>query len=254
MKTSRYPRRDGSTLAVRWSRSLAFTIIEMMLAIGIFMMILISIYSIWSGIVKASLAARKAADMAQRGRVAMNAIESALVTAQMFPTAPPPQRQNGHYSYYSFEADMNNGNFGRMSFVAHLPATFPGVGRFGDNVVRRVTFTCESEKDGTVSLVMSQTPMLEANFDGAPEPYRLVLAKEVQMFGFQMWGQPDPVRKPQDWDWVEEWKSTNSLPSMMRIGLGLGKTDRKDKMQDLVVKVVALPAKAVLGSPLQGRP
>jgi hypothetical protein len=139
---------------------------------------------------------------------------------------------------------MNNGDFGSLSFVAHLPADFPGVGRFGDNVVRRVTFTCESDKDGTVNLVMRQGPMLEAAMPDY-QPYSLVLAREVQMFGVQMWGQPDPVRKPQEWDWVEEWKSTNSLPSMMRIGLGLGKTGKKGDAQDLAVKVVALPSKAV---------
>ena len=145
----------------RASTSVAFTIIEMMLAIGIFMMILISIYSVWSGIVKASQAAKKAAEMAQRGRVAMAAVESALLTAQMFNANMPPQNQN-KIAYYSFNADMNNGDYGTLSFVAHLPATFPGVGRFGDNVVRRVTFTCEPAKDGTVNLVMRQGPMLES--------------------------------------------------------------------------------------------
>jgi type II secretory pathway component PulJ len=224
-------------------RGLAFTIIEMMLAIGIFMMILISIYSIWSGIVKASLAARKAADRAQRARVAMHAIESALVTAQMFTANQTPKG-----AYYSFEADAENGDYGRLSFVAHLPADFPGVGRYGDHLVRRVTFTCQSEKDGTVNLVMSQSPMLEAmNPDNVP--YTLVLAKEVQLFGFEMWGQPDPIKNPRaEKEWLTKWESTNSLPEMMRIGLGLGKTDNRDKMQDLVVKIIALPAKPVPGT------
>lgn len=250
MNALRLHGRQGGTLSVPARRGLAFTIIEMMLAIGIFMMILISIYAIWSGVVRASLAARKAADMAQRARVAMNAIESALVTAQMFPTANPKK------AYYSFEADMDSGDYGRLSFVAHLPATFPGVGRYGDNVVRRVTFTCEREKDGTLDLVMTQAPMLEAMIpDNAVEPYRLVLAKEVQLFGFEMWGQPDPIRKPNVKDWVTKWDSTNSLPEMMRIGLGLGKTGKKDQYQDLVVKVVALPAKAVApGVQMPGAP
>ena len=218
----------------------AFTIIEMMLAIGIFMMILISIYSVWSGIVKAAQAAKRAAEMAQRARVAMSAIESALLTAQMFTANMPPQNPT---AYYSFDANMNNGDYGTLSFVAHLPANFPGVGQFGDNVVRRVTFTCESAKDGTINLVMRQGPMLEAaNPDY--EPYSIVLARDVQMFGFQMWGQPDPIRKPQELDWLEEWKSTNSLPMMMRIGLGLGKTKGGDA-KDLVVKIVTLPATAV---------
>ena len=220
----------------------AFTIIEIMIALGIFMMIILSIYSVWMGILKASHAARSAADNAQRARVAMRAIEDALITAQMFTANMPPQ--NPQFAYYSFDADMNNGDYGVLSFVAHLPATFPGVGRFGDNIVRRVTFTCEPDKGGGLNLVMRQSPMLMAA-DKDFDPYSLVLAKDVQMFGFEMWGQEDPIRKPNDWGWVDHWKSTNALPKLMRIGLSLGKTAKKGEGQDLVVKVVALPANAV---------
>ena len=225
----------------------AFTIIEVMIALGIFMMIIVSIYSVWTGILKASAAARSAADNAQRARVSMRTIEDALLTAQMFTANMPPQNRS-RIAYYSFDADMNNGDYGELSFVAHLPATFPGVGRFGDNIVRRVTFTCErADKGGGLNLVMRQGPMLMATPDKDLrfEPYSLVLAKDVQMFGFEMWGQEDPVRKPNDWGWVDHWKSTNSLPKLMRIGLSLGKTAKKGEGQDLVVKVVALPASAV---------
>lgn len=228
-----------SSFVIRRPR--AFTIIEVMLAIGIFMMIILSIYSVWSTILKASKACRDAADNAQRARVSMRAIEDALTTAQMFTANMPPQNPT---AYYSFLADMKNGDYGSLSFVAHLPATFPGVGRYGDHVVRRVTFTCEPDKGGGINLVMRQGPMLmaaEKDF----EPYSLVLAKDVQMFGFECWGQEDPIRRPNEWGWVDHWDSTNSLPALMRIGLSLGKTSKKGEGQDLIVKVVALPAKAV---------
>jgi type II secretory pathway pseudopilin PulG len=221
-------------------RSFAFTIIEVMLAIGIFMMIIMAIYSVWTGILKASKACRSAADSAQRARVAMRAVEDALTTAQMFTANMPPQSQ---VPYYSFIADMN-GDFGSLSFVAHLPATFPGVGRYGDQIVRRVTFTCEREKDGTIDLIMRQGPMLMA-MEKEFEPYSLVLAKDVQMFGFEFWGQPDPIRKPLEFEWLDHWDSTNSLPKLVRVGLSLGKTAKAGEGQDLVVKVVALPASAV---------
>lgn len=211
-----------------------------MIAIGIFMMIILAIYSVWMGIIKASLAARSAANSAQRARISMRAIEDALTTAQMFTANMPPQSQ---IPYYAFEGKMD-GDFGSLSFVAHLPATFPGVGRFGDQIVRRVTFTCERAKDGTIDLVMRQGPMLmaaEKDF----EPYSLVLAKDVQMFGFEFWGQPDPIKKANEWDWMDHWDSTNSLPSLVRVGLAVGKTAKAGEGQDLVVKVVALPAHAV---------
>jgi general secretion pathway protein J len=228
-----------NTLRPRARAARGFTIIEVIIALGIFMLIILSIYSIWTGIIKATIAARHAADQAQRARVSMRAIEDALNCAQMFTANMPPQNQT---AYYNFIADMNNGDFGTLSFVAHLPASFPGVGRYGDNVVRRVWFTCEPGEGPNLNLVMRQGPMLQAA-DEEFESYKLVLAKDVTMFGFECWGQPDPIRRPQEWDWVDHWKSTNSLPTLMRIGLGLG--GKSGDPQNMTMKIVALPAKAV---------
>src|SRR5687768_8202197 len=77
-------------------RKPGFTIIEVMLAIGIFSMILLSIYSVWTGILRASRAARSAADNAQRARISMRALSDALTTAQMFTANMPPQNQNAY--------------------------------------------------------------------------------------------------------------------------------------------------------------
>jgi type II secretory pathway pseudopilin PulG len=231
-----------SRARVHGQRCRAFTIVEVIIALGIFMMIILSIYSIWTGIVKASIAARAAADQAQRARITMSTVQSALSCAQMFTGNMPP---NNPTAYYTFIADMNQGDFGTLSFVAHLPATFPGVGKYGDNIVRRVTFSCVQGEGNTVDLVMRQGPMLQAASEDF-QPYTLVLAKDVTMFGFECWGQPDPIRRPNDWDWVDKWESTNSLPTLMRIGLGLGRSGkRKDDPQNLTVQIVALPAKAV---------
>ena len=216
---------------------LGFTIIEVMLAIGIFSMILIAIYSVWTGILKASRAARTAADSAQRARISMRAMQDALTTAQMFMANMPPQSKD---EYYTFIGDMS-GDYGYLSFVAHLPATFPGVGRYGDQIVRRVTFTVEPEKDGTLDLVMRQGPMMMmANPDY--EPYSLVLAKDVSLFGFEFWGQ-NP--KTGNWEWVQQWDRTNTLPTLVHVGLGLGKMGSKGDPQDVVHRYIALPATGV---------
>lgn len=236
-------------------RGLAFTLLEVMIALGIFSMILIAIYSVWTGILNASKAARSAADSAQRARVSMRALTDALTTAQMFAANMPPQTAD---AYYSFLADMN-GDFGALSFVAHLPANFPGVGRYGDHIVRRVTFTVESGKDGKNDLVMRQAPMMMAA-GGDMEAYKLVLAHDVTLFGFEFW-----ARNPKSgqWEWVTEWNSTNSLPTLVHVGLGLGRTDRRDVPADVVHRYIALPATAVapewqmpvgIGGPVPGQP
>ena len=221
---------------LRQSRS-AFTIIEVMLALGIFSMILISIYSVWTGILKASKAARSAADGAQRARISIRAIEDALVTAQMFTANMPPQNPD---AYYSFLADTA-GDYGSLSFVAHLPATFPGVGRFGDQIVRRITFTTEAgkDRDSGLNLVMRQGPMLMA-VDKEYEPYSLVLAKDVTTFGFEFWG-----LDKNEWKWLDHWDSTNSLPLLVRVWLGVGKTAKAGQAQDFVARIISIPAAAV---------
>ena len=214
-----------------------FTLLEVMLAIGIFSMVLVSIYSVWTSILRAAKATRSAADAAQRARISIRAFENALVTAQMFAANMPPQNRD---AYYSFLAD-SSGDFTSLSFVAHLPASFPGVGRYGDHVVRRVTFTVEQGKEG-LDLVMRQAPLMAAAFEGSEEVYSLVLAKDVQMFIVEFWGQQ---REDQQWAWVPEWNSTNALPKLVRVALGIGSTGRQGVAQDVVTRVIALPATAV---------
>jgi hypothetical protein len=74
------------------------------------------------------------------------------------------------------------------------------------------------------------------------EPYSLVLAKDVQMFGFEFWG-----RNPRTgvWEWVEEWNSTNSLPTLVHVGLGLGKSAHGKEALTVAHRYIALPATAV---------
>lgn len=216
----------------------AFTLLEVMIAIGIFSMILVSIYSIWTGILRAQKATRSAADAAQRGRIATRTIEDALLTAQMFAANMPPQNPD---AYYSFLAE-GSGDYAALSFVAHVPATFPGIGRFNNDPVRRVTFGCEPDKDGSVNLVMRQGPML-AMMDPQYEPYSIVLAKDVQFFLIDFWGQP---RNSPNFEWVQEWNSTNSLPKLVRVALGIGKAGSQGEAQDVVYKVIALPASTVM--------
>lgn len=216
-----------------------FTIIEIMVAIAIFSMILMSIYSVWIGILRASDAARNAAVAAQRARIGIRTLEDALLTAQMFTANMPPQNRQ---AYYSFIAD-NSGDFAYLSFVAHLPATFPGVGRYGDDIVRRVTFFVKPNKEGSQDLIVEQAPMVkQADKDLAKEPYSLVLAKDVQVFIIEYWGQQKETR---NYEWVNEWNSTNAMPKLVRIALGVGKAGKKGEAQDLVYRVVALPATSV---------
>src|SRR5258708_36441862 len=119
-----------------------------------------------------------------------------------------------------------------------MAASFPGVGPYGDQIVRRVTFSTHPGKDGGQELLMAQAPMLLDTNGSSTMAYSLVLARDVSLFTLDFWD----MRKS---EWVSEWINTNQLPRLVRISLGLGKV--QGKPQDLVTRVVALPSLSVSG-------
>ena len=211
-----------------------FTILEIMLAIGIFMIVLTAIYATWMAILKGTRSGLKAAAEVQRSRVAIRTIESAFLSTEMF---------FANVNAYLFVADTS-GDFAQVSLAARLPADFLGVGRYGDQVVRRVSFYTESGKNGTRDLIMTQAPIL-ANTNAGWQPYTLTLARDVTLFQMEFY---DAIKG----EWIDEWRFTNQLPKLVRIALGLGKSTKNPRdPYDLVSTLVALPSVGV-GGDLQG--
>ena len=206
----------------------AFTVIEIMLAISIFSMVLTAIYASWSSILRASKLGADAATEIQRSRVASRTLQDALVSAVMFA---------GNANYYRFEADTS-GDFAALSFVARLPASFPGSGYFGDQVVRRVDFSVEQSKSGANVLMLRQIPILQTNLDLGDE-HSILLAKDINLFGLEFWD----VRKN---EWVPEWIATNSLPKLVRFTLAFGNASgAKLKPEDITTRTVSIASAAV---------
>ncbi len=213
----------------------AFTLIEIMLALGMMMMVLAVIYSTWMAILRSKKAADKAAIHAQRSRIAMRAIEDALQGVQVF-------QLNQHY--YDFIADTS-GEFALLSVASRLPDSFPGSGMFGDQVLRRVNFQVEPGSNGVPELVMRQYPLLLAT-NATDTDYPIVLATEVTDFAFEFW---DARRG----EWMAEWLYTNQLPPVVRFLLGIGQRgDNPSMPQTIQVPSVALSSMPVPPE-LQGR-
>lgn len=211
----------------------AFTLLEVMIAIMIFAMVLTAVYATWIAVLRGEKAGAKAAAETQRSRIAIRALEDAFLSAVMYAENP---------KYYYFIAE-SSGDMGGVSMVSRLPASFPGVGRYGDQTVRRVSFSIHSGSDGGQELVMAQAPMLLDTNSSSTAAYSLVLARDVSLFTLDFWD----MRKS---EWVSEWIATNQLPRLVRISLGLGKVGGKP--QDVVSRVVALPSMSVAG--VQGGP
>jgi len=195
-------------------------------------MVLTAIYATWMAILRGERAGTKAAAEVQRARVAMRALEDAFLCAVMY-------TENSRYYYFIAES---SGDMSGISMVSRLPPSFPGAGRYGDLLVRRVNFFMQPGKDGAQELVMSQAPiLLDTNSSAAVQPYSLVLARDVSLFVLEFWD----MRQN---DWVTEWINTNQLPKMVRISLGMGKVaGSSSQPQDLVTRVVALPSISVAG-------
>jgi prepilin-type N-terminal cleavage/methylation domain-containing protein len=207
----------------------AFTLLEILVALALLSVVMIAIYSSWNAVVKGTRVGLDAAAAGQRSRISMRTLQDSLLSACMF-------AQNGRY--YGFVADTE-GDYASLSFVARLPRSFPRSGRFDGVDVRRVNFTVESVGENKNCLVLRQYPLLLLEPDHVEEQHPLVLAKDVTKFMLEFWDQ-------QSGDWATSWDTTNRLPQMVRITLGLGHLDQySSQPQDLMFGVVALASVGV---------
>ncbi|MCX8107257.1 MAG: type II secretion system protein GspK [Verrucomicrobiae bacterium] len=207
----------------------SFTIIELLLAVGIFSMVLAAVYSTYSAILRASKAGIDAATDMQRIRIASRTIEDALVSAVMFASNP---------RMYAFVADTS-GDHALLSFVARLPPSFPGSGCFGDQVVRRVTFAVDTGGDGVPKLILHQVPIIQTNI-AESELNTIVLARDVVTFMVEFARQ-----QGSGYEWTSEWKQTNQLPKVVRFALAFGRPDKPGKPTQLTVRTVSIPSSVV---------
>src|ERR1043166_870185 len=210
-------------------RRSGFTLIEILIAITIFMLVLVSIYSAWMSLLRGTKAGLDAAAQMQRTRISLRAVEDALSTAEMF---------DGNMKQYYFVADTTDEDFAALTFVSRLPASFPGSGLFGDQVVRRGTFAIQPGTNNTRELVMSQLPLLLETNDTI-QPYPITLARDVSMFHLRFW---DTNLN----DWVDEFPTTNQIPKMVEVTLGFGKQGAySHEPLEVYQRIVALPANVV---------
>jgi type II secretory pathway component PulJ len=223
-----------STTRVTSRRGTAFTILEVMIAIGIFAMVITAIYATWMSIIKGSRAAQKAAASVQRSRIAMNALEASFRSMQLFES----NRTN-----YLFLAD-NSGDLASVSMVTQLSPAIPGFGVHRGLGVSRITFSVQ-DNEGSSDLVMTHAPILVDTNNPLTPAYSAVLARDVTSFMVQFWDR-------QQQEYVDEWLYTNMLPQKVVISLATGKkTSGSRTPEDFVVREVTV---ASLGVPaaLQG--
>jgi type II secretion system protein J len=205
----------------------AFTLIEILIAIGIFSMVLAAIYSTWTAILRATKVGTDVAAAVQRARIAGRTIEESLGSVQSFSL---------NQNYYAFVAE--NGSEPMLSFVSRLSPSFPRSGKFAGLDVRRVTFSLEPAAEGGKQLVLRQNALL-MDMDKDEKNYPLVLAKNVREFKTEFWD----TRLQ---DWIDEWKQTNQLPVMVRVNFSIADNKFSSQVRQAVTRIVSLPSVTVL--------
>ncbi len=205
-------------------RPRAFTLVEIMVAIFVFMLVMGSIMACWKAIVSGTQTGETAAAMAQRARTSMRAVEDSLNNLEI---------SKPNIRYYSFIADTSDPQFASVSFAARLPASFLGSDYFGDQVMRRVIFDVEKDANNQLNLVMNQYPLLAIPSDQHP-PKSIVLARDVSAFVLEFWS-------PKEDDWLADFTKTDEVPPMIRITLGTGHSPHDPKLPFEVIQRVVVP-------------
>ncbi len=218
------------TRKVRHSSIKAFTLVEIIIAMFIFSIVMVAIYSSWTAILRGSKVGLDAAAKVQRARIAVKAVEDALLTAQFF--------GGENTRYYNFITDTKDENFHYLTFVSKLPPeNFPGSGMFDPGAPRRVTFEIVPDNDGKNQLIMTQIPMLAVTND-IIQPYPITLVRDCSLFYLEFW---DTVKGY----WAAEHVDTNSLPKMMRVTIGWGNYKNSSEPEEIVTRTIALPGSTV---------
>ncbi len=219
-------------LRLRERQAIAFTLIEVMVAMAVFSLVMLSLYSTWRILAQSTEAALRLTAKAQRSRIAIQSLESALMGAELFQANAP---------LYSFLVDTS-GSFAAISMATMVSEGFPGSGYFNGERLRRITFTVENDGE----LVLRQNSLL-APSEGDFETHPVVLAREVSAFQLEFWDL-------QRGEYVPEWLATNRLPQVVRVTLGIGQAGRFAKQPlQRITRVIKIPSSAVAAG-LQGQP
>ena len=208
-------------------KSAAFTLLEIMLAIGIFSGLLIAVYASWSAILRSSQIGLNAAIESHRMRVAVRSMEESIKSAVIFELNLP---------LYSFMHEIRS-DFTYFSLTSRLSDSFPGSGLFYDQPIRRVSFVVEDGDQGN-QLVMQQNPILTPLEEGE-ESYSIVLLKNVDVFALEFWD-------AQLNDWSPEWIYTNRFPAMIRYSLAVAPPGQEEATENsMIQRIVHVPAATV---------
>jgi prepilin-type N-terminal cleavage/methylation domain-containing protein len=207
-----------------------FTLIEIMIAIGLLALIITAIFSTWTAIIRSSKVGRDSAAAVQRARITVRIIEDSLGSAQCFLK---------NVELYGFVAE--NGDEPVLSFVARLAKSFPRSGKFGDLDLRRLEFSVQKGPGSSKELVLRQRPLL-MEFDQEEKDNPLVLARNLRALEMHFYDRDKRPTESSPDDWPDEWPQTNKIPALVQVTLKIGDNATASSAEEIITRIVSIPS------------
>lgn len=188
----------------------AFTLVELIVAVAILSLIIVTLASTFNAIVGATRSGAEATEHIQREWVAVKTIEEAVSGMVFF-------EENQDKYQFIVDSDFD---YPKFSFIARLPDHFLGSRYFNGQNLRRIEFAIEQNEDrDTKMLVMYQTsPLAGTDNDLIDERPYWILVKDLDHFYIRYWD--TNVN-----EWVYDWEDPNIIPTRIEIEMALMRPD-----------------------------
>lgn len=185
-------------------RCRGFTLLEVMLAVTILAVVMMSVYATWSAGLSGWKRTTGVSDNFQRLRVVMSALDDLTKSLVYQPSAS---------NLYAVQHEHDPGLGDSVGFVTASDLLLPPA-EASLTGMRRVTVGLQRDEQGRPFLGIASQPALEVDDDDSGPVWR-VLSAEVCGFAARF-------RDPRNGTWVDKWEEANLLPSAIEYTVAFG--------------------------------
>ncbi len=198
------------------TRQKAFTFIELIIAVTIFAIIAVSIYSTFSAGIRVWLKTSPMIEENQRSRVFFNAVSADLKRAVAYYDNSETLTKPGFAQKYEGEINFE-GAPDKISFMAIVSASDPGLGTYEEPA--RITYIYDKTQKVVKRLIATKAEGLdEAN----AEAFEMLGGIEKKDFGFEYCYKNMISNTDYEYVWKDAWEEKNvrNIPRGVRVRAG----------------------------------
>ena len=208
-----------------------FTLVEVLLAMTILSMLIISVYAVWSASLMGWRRGSDASEVFQRQRIVMETLTELAQSAIYYSASP---------DLYAIVGAKNPRLGDSVSFVTASDAFLPP-SEANDIGMRRVTISLEQDEYRRTYLAIVNQPALSVDKDSKQELQAHVISMDVSGLFVR-------YRDPHDGSWNDKWEDASSIPDAMEFTVVFGQPG--DRLPPVVVtRAIDLPVADFIASP-----